>query len=371
MTIALFQPIVPHYHLAVFNEINKQCNNTLVVFAGMPVGRSGYIDGSSGLEADFRHSRTYRIGPLWCVPAAFRQVAFGGHSVVVLSWNARQIELTPVLLLGRILRVPVVLWGHGMGRSSSRAARLLRSVQARLAKVVITYSDGGRRDVQASAPAANVVVAPNTTGRIADVMLDPLRPPSRRVAYVGRMTQAKRIDRLFAAIALLNASGCSIGIDLIGDGEERSALERLAVDLGLGLNVAWHGTVSDWPALQSLLQSADAVVFPEAAGLGVVDAMAAGRPSIVCGLSHTNGPEVCNIIDGVTGLTYRVPTAEGLALAIMRLYEDPDTLRKLSEGASRHYATELSLEKAVLPFVDTFRCLTATKRSIVSVGAQP
>ena len=194
--IALFQPSVPHYRTALFNGISEREHSGLTVFSTRPAAESWLIDGTRDLVAPLVTSRTYKIGPFWVVPRALRECASGRWSTIVLSWNVRQLELLPALLLARMSRTPVVLWGHGLGQSHSAFVRAVRRIEAHLANVVLTYSKAGFDAITDLAPNARVLVLENTTGRPAPTALDELAKAQYRVAFLGRLLKIKRPELL-------------------------------------------------------------------------------------------------------------------------------------------------------------------------------
>ena len=106
------------------------------------------------------------------------------------------------------------------------------------------------------------------------------RPPSasRDVLYVGRLAPEKGVD------VLVDAANRVDGLDLtvIGDGEERSRLERMA-----GPRVRFTGHLPAAEVRRAMLQ-ARALAFPslsyETFGLVLVEAMAAGLPVLASNL---------------------------------------------------------------------------------------
>ncbi|MCA9300481.1 MAG: glycosyltransferase, partial [Phycisphaerales bacterium] len=66
----------------------------------------------------------------------------------------------------------------------------------------------------------------------------------RRLVAVGRLVEKKGFDVLLRACALLKRDGHDFHCDLIGDGEERAALESLHRDLDLADRVEMTGALS-------------------------------------------------------------------------------------------------------------------------------
>jgi len=110
-------------------------------------------------------------------------------------------------------------------------------------------------------------------------------------------------------------------------------------------NVEICGHVSD-EHLATLYQNALCLVAPallEDYGLTALEAMAYGKPVIVC----EDGGHLSNLVhDGVTGLVVP-PTARGIADAVQRLRDDPRLLRELGLQA-RALAREFTWKRAGL-----------------------
>jgi len=113
--------------------------------------------------------------------------------------------------------------------------------------------------------------------------LPPTQQPDRdpkvegplRVLFVGRLQARKRVDLLLRVCALVEPSPeCWI----VGDGPERSTLEKLAKDVFP--SAKFHGT-KHGEELNSLFAEADLFVLPGTGGLAIQEAMAHGLPVIV------------------------------------------------------------------------------------------
>jgi len=102
------------------------------------------------------------------------------------------------------------------------------------------------------------------------------------VVTVGRLTKQKRIDLLLKAVAELRRNGKSLALTVVGDGPERSALERQATELGIGSDTRFLGAVSP-ERMQGAVGDADVFAFPavgEGLGLAAVEALLLGIPVV-------------------------------------------------------------------------------------------
>ncbi|MGN6167549.1 MAG: glycosyltransferase [Solirubrobacteraceae bacterium] len=125
-----------------------------------------------------------------------------------------------------------------------------------------------------------------------------------------------------------------------GEGPQRSALQRQAVELGIADRVRFLGFRADVP---QLLAAADVFALPsayEGSPLAVLEAMAAARPVVGSAIGGTD--ELIN--DGVTGLLVRPGDHSALVQALARLVSDPELRRTLGRRAQKRAVSEFEAE---------------------------
>ena len=104
---------------------------------------------------------------------------------------------------------------------------------------------------------------------------------ARVVGTVSRLVAAKGVDRLVQAMPAIRAAVPSAHLLIVGDGEERARLERMAAGLGLAEAVRITGQLPETRAALSLMEVF--VFLPtrdEGFGLSLLEAMAAARPIV-------------------------------------------------------------------------------------------
>ena len=174
-----------------------------------------------------------------------------------------------------------------------------------------------------------VVVVPN--GINPSFVQEPRPGPSHggafRLLFVGRLSPQKNLGRLLRAIPVMQQH---VELVVVGEGEQRSMLEALCRDLGLGavrmVGSQTSAQVAEW------YRWADAFVLPsdkEGMPLALLEAMAGGLPVVatnVAGIADTVGD------DGILA----APDPAALAAAVDRLAADPALWSTLScRGSAR------------------------------------
>nr|WP_232825574.1 glycosyltransferase family 4 protein [Albibacillus kandeliae] len=159
--------------------------------------------------------------------------------------------------------------------------------------------------------------------------------------FVGRLTAIKGVGVLLEAFRRALETRPDLRLTLVGDGDDRARLERLAAPLGGA--VRFTGYQSQAGVAENLAR-ADALVLPSfAEGLPVVlmEALASARPVIatrVAGVSEL-------VEDGVNGLTVHAGDAEGLAEALLRLAGDPELRARMGEAGRRKVRAEFDVRR--------------------------
>jgi len=166
---------------------------------------------------------------------------------------------------------------------------------------------------------AQVVYPPVDTHKII-----PKKSNAGYFLVLSRLSGYKRIDR-----AILACNALKLPLVIIGEGEARKNLERLA-----GPTIEFLGWQSDQSKLE-YLRNARALLFPGEEDFGIVpvEAQAAGKPVIAYGVGGARE----SVMDGVTGLFFDEPTTESLTIAIRRFItmEKKFDWREISQHAQK------------------------------------
>jgi len=163
----------------------------------------------------------------------------------------------------------------------------------------------------------------------------PLGRPSNRILGVGRLSRYKGWEYLLRAVAELRGRGVEAEVDLVGGGEGRAELARLAAELGIASLVRFHGWVP-FEEVRAAMSRATVLVHPSE-GLGdglpnvIREAMALGTPVVASDVAGI--PEALD--RGRCGLLVPPRDVPALADAILRVLGDAALRLRLAAGARR------------------------------------
>jgi len=162
----------------------------------------------------------------------------------------------------------------------------------------------------------------------------------RAVVTVSRLVPRKGQDVLLRAWPRVLRRHPDAVLIILGDGEHRRTLERLAADLGVTGQVRFVGAVSD-RALADYLAAAEVYALPcrtvwhgmqpEGLGLSTLEASASGLPVVVG--DSGGAPEA--VIDGETGIVVDAHHVPALADTLCTLLDDTALARRMGEAGRR------------------------------------
>ena len=266
------------------------------------------------------------------------------------------LNLTPVSwLANRWARAPVAVVGWGIevwDRLPWIRRRALQSADAFLA--ISKFTAASFSDKQGVAA---------TSVHLLPLALDPSFLPSESNATVppppawfpkGQVLLSvtrlaavegyKGVDTTIRALARLQADLPDLHYVIVGDGDDRPRLERLARDLQVSSRVNFIGRLgSSDPSLLSCYANCDLFVLPsKGEGFGIVflEAMAFGK--LVIGGDHGGTPDV--IEDGMTGFLVKHGDEVRLAQIIEQLLRDASLRQSIGNRARSRVKNHFQFE---------------------------
>jgi colanic acid biosynthesis glycosyl transferase WcaI len=175
-------------------------------------------------------------------------------------------------------------------------------------------------------------------------------------AYIGTIGMAHGLGTILDAAERMKADP-GIAFLLVGDGAERSALERQASERGLR-NVVFAGSVSKdqvvdyWRlADAALVLLRDRPVFRHVLPSKMFEAMATERP-IVLGVL---GESAELLQKAGAGVVIQPESAEELEQALRRLAADPEAAKEMGRKGRRFVEAELDRDKLAAQMLEELR----------------
>ena len=251
-------------------------------------------------------------------------------------------EYWPLIVIGRLLRIPVALFRHRTPPMKTLSGWLL----PRLARRFFAVSNYARQAyLDQGIPAARIQVLYNPVNtqrcqpdsRQRSTMLQRLGIDENAIVlgYVGRMHRGKGPFKLLEAASMAMAEEPRLHCLWIGDGPDAQALRQQAESSACASRhrfVGWVHDIHPWYSAMSML--AFPSIAPETFGRVSVEAQAAGVP--VLGSDIGGIPET--MLPGSTGLLLVPGDSNAWRDAILRLCEP--SLRLTMGAAARQFVLQ-------------------------------
>jgi glycosyltransferase involved in cell wall biosynthesis/mannose-6-phosphate isomerase-like protein (cupin superfamily) len=271
---------------------------------------------------------------------------------------------TVYLILGRLLRRPVVWQVHGgsapiefCGRSrlAFSLLRMLLSIPDRV--VVISQQDelsyGSFVDPERLVRIRNAVLPHDILAKAS--YHDSTQPLS--LIFIGRLVAEKGILDCIEAVKLIRDAGCSrVTLQVAGSGPLENVVRRMVCEYGLNDMIKLLGSV-DKATRQKLLQESDLFLLPtyhaEKLPYALLEGMAAGVVPLTCAV----GGIAELVIHEKHGLIIKPQRPDILAAAILRLEDDRALLTMMANASREQILQNYSIETMTHQLETLYRSL--------------
>jgi glycosyltransferase involved in cell wall biosynthesis len=153
------------------------------------------------------------------------------------------------------------------------------------------------------------------------------------------------VELLLRALERLATVDPSYLVVIIGDGEDRARLQRLASELRLEAQVRWIGAQFDERDNAPWFLSALCFVYPGPIGLSLLHAMGYGLPVITHGDRGRHNPEVAALRHGWNGMEFTDGDASDLARRIETIAADPAVRLEMSDNARTTAMADFTIDR--------------------------
>lgn len=194
--------------------------------------------------------------------------------------------------------------------------------------------------------------------------LDPIRAAEPfnllgcpKILHVGRLAQIKGVDTLLKAFSIIIKNFPEAHLYLVGDGPERSNLEKLSDSLGIMGNTHFEGFIPPGKDVFRYYKSCDLFVMPshkETFGITLLEAMASKIPVIVADID--GGPREL-IKNGENGFLFPVGDYKILAEKIIEVFENKNLMEKFVSENYSLIEDRYTWRKIILKYMALFKTL--------------
>lgn len=344
--IFVFQRILPHYRLPIFEKLNSELNNELVVISGQKPKDTHHFD-VIGQKMPFKSvyiENRWFLGEkaVWQnFTKVFRR--YGTPQAVISEHSPRILSSYPLLVYCKILKIPIILWGHGGSRkrnvvTSNKWQDKIHRWLVKNCDAYICYTDGIKENLSEVTKSNKLFVARNTLDTDAlFVIKEQLTNVGKQtikeelqlkkkyyLCFIGRLVAEKQMDYALDVYGIIKQSRQDVGFIIVGDGPERNALENQVSEKKL-TDIIFTGKILGWGKSGKFLFCSDVLINPGEVGLSVNHAFCFGLPVVTQKKGETgpyHGPEIEYVVNGQTGFLCDNSDKKQMAQKIIDIFKN-------------------------------------------------
>jgi glycosyltransferase involved in cell wall biosynthesis len=259
-------------------------------------------------------------------------------------------------IAARMARVPsIVSTRHSLVAPPRRVAVELKyAVAATCCDWIVGICDATTNNLKSihSIPARKIMRVYNGAVPLERAAQDQWPPKSGlTLVYVGRLEPVKNHTLLFNAFRTALSSRPGLRLWMVGDGSERTVLERTAAELGISGQVTFWGQQLD---VAPFFSAADAFIMSsksEGLPISLLQAFSLGLPAIV-----TDVGGMAEVVrQAKAGFTVSVTDAAEMSAAILRLADSDADREQFSGNARTAFESRFTLETMVDAYMDLYK----------------
>lgn len=352
--VLILQERIPHYRVAFFERLRAEL-------------------ASDNVRLDVAHGGITQVGTLradevelpWSLTLPIRRIQIRGrdliwqrvgslasrYDLVILPHQTRYLSGWATMLRRKVARRRVALWGMTRNYTAEGAngswkiADLGLRLMNHLADWYFSYTEGSNRELLAEGfPECRTTVVQNALDTVPLTRtirqwrkLTPRQPGT--CVFLGSLHADKRLDFLIAAADIAREHRPDFRLLVVGDGPLAADIQRVASERDW---IEYRGAQRGDGKVEALALS-QLFLAPGQVGLGVLDALAAQTPPVLCAVPY-RGPEAEYAVHDENALVLpELTTPQQYAMAITQLLADTDRLESLQRH-SAETASQVTLE---------------------------
>ncbi len=371
--VVLVQCVCPHYRVPVFKKLAEVVDLKLYYGKGE---KKGALKNAENIEG-FKHQELFSIVVgFWFRDIYLRFVFFptllfhlsqDRPEVIISEGITNIINLVFIWFYCKLCKVGLIVWDSGRRKEKPKSIfrKLIEPLYVLIlkqAKAIIAYGTVAKDYfLSLGIEAEKIFIAQNTIGVEKCLReLEKLRRDLRKIEekrrtlslenkkiilYVGALERRKKVENLIVVFEELKREVPNIVLLIIGDGPERTRLERL-VSVRKISDCFFIGEVIEDISTYFLL--CDIFVQPGWNSLAIIEAMAYGKPVVTVSYG---GPEYEIIENNKDGIIVERDDIEQLENSILKILKDSVFAENMGKFAQQKVKS-LSLDNMIRGFVE-------------------
>lgn len=332
MKLCLIYNYAQHYRTSIFKLIDQEFDCDFVF--GDSMGDVKKMDYAL-LKGNVKEVHNKKLGGAYFQKGVLKLLGQKYDKYIMLG-ETRCISTWIFLLLSKFYKNKnVYLWSHGWYGKETKFERIIKKMFFKLSDGIFLYGnyarelmikEGFNKDrlfVIHNSLAYDKQLATRKQLKPTDIYNIHYGNNNPNLVFVGRLTEVKKLDMILHAMSKCKDKGEEYNLTLIGDGEKKEELEKLATELNLTKNVWFYGPCYNETELGGLIYNADLCVSPGNVGLTAMHSLVFGTPVITHNYFPLQMPEFESIREGETGTFFEHENIDSLTQKINEWFSTP------------------------------------------------
>ena len=183
-----------------------------------------------------------------------------------------------------------------------------------------------------------------------------IKPEEKLIVILGRLAPIKRMQDAITAFARLSAKHPEARLAVVGDGEEREALERIAASFDLGDRIIFTGFRSDLKAVHAATDIALLTSANEGTPVSLIEAAAAATPIVA-----TRAGGVPEVVTDEMGFVVGIEDVDAIANACEQLLNDGDLRERMGAAGRERVRVRHSAERLYSDITELYEQLLSER----------
>lgn len=369
MKVIIITNIPNPYRIPLFNELNQQLiENQIqlkVVFAAETYSRRKFVIDSKDCNFDYVYLGSEQISFGNSEKTTFQYSRLGvvlkAEQPDLIIVSGFSIATIKVWWYTRFRKAVFLIWSGSVttkGKGLSWARNLQRRFLAAYSAGMIVYGKRAEKYLEGlGVPSKKIFTAINTvdTGYFSQKTAElkekhPISENKHRLSYVGYLSKRKNVEQLLLCIRQLANERNDFVLDIIGDGDNKEALQQQVQELKLENFVHFPG-FKQKSELPVYFAKTNVFLFQtgfDIWGLVLNEAMAAGLPCIV---SPNAGAVDDLVVEGETGFVMDYNDEKSIVEKINYLLDNPVQAKKIGANAAAFIQSKAGVKQSAEGFI--------------------
>lgn len=365
--ISIQQPSIPSYRKKIFEKLGQEY--TLDIFYGnenikqsLPCNTNLFYSKLFKLKISFLNIELkWHFGQIRAVNSRYK--------CAIISWDVSYLSFWFALLISKITRTPLIVWGHGFSKNTNSFRKFIRCIPLKFVEAVILYDYHTRNELSAVIKESRIFVAPNSLdnysiqreidywenniNELLNFQKENNLDKTYNLIFIGRIYKENRIELLFDLIAELKLYNPIFKLIIIGSGETEylKKLRKKCESLDIIESVYWVGDLYDENKIAAYMMSSKVLVYPRNVGLSLIHAFNYSLP-VITENSLYHGPEIHALRNGYNGLLYEPNNIKDFCSKILYLQQNEDKRNEMAKNSKNTILQKHNIDKMFQGFVD-------------------